>query len=304
MFSTPRSQIGRSLPVLLFSICAAALVGCGGLPGSGLFKRHNDVDAGGGDYKVGQPYRVNGRWYYPKEDLGYVETGTASWYGRQFHGRRTASGEIFDMNAMTAAHPTLPMPSFVKVTNLDNGRRAILRINDRGPFSNGRIIDLSRAAAQELDFIGTGTAPVRVEILPEQSRQAKIAALGNDGGPAPRSAPRDEIATVALEAPPEPVRPAPEIVTRAPELILVARGQTAGGVFIQTGAYREYANATRARDRVAGLGLGETRIQEAYVKGALYYRVRIGPLGDERTAQAMLAGASGSRIPGARVVLE
>ncbi|HZB93752.1 MAG TPA: septal ring lytic transglycosylase RlpA family protein, partial [Stellaceae bacterium] len=103
-----------------------------------------------GTYKVGQPYEVSGVWYYPAVDWNYDETGIASWYGKEFHGRSTANGEIFDLNALTAAHPTLPMPSIVQVTNLENGRSIELRVNDRGPYVNGRIIDVSRRAAQLL----------------------------------------------------------------------------------------------------------------------------------------------------------
>lgn len=111
---------------------------------------------------VGKPYQVSGRWYHPAEDPDYAEVGTAAWYGPKFHGRRAASGERFDMNALTAAHPTLPMPSKVSVRNLGNGRSVILRINDRGPFTRGRIIDVSRAAARELGFEEQGLAQVEV----------------------------------------------------------------------------------------------------------------------------------------------
>ena len=126
-------------------------------------------------YLVGQPYQINGRTYVPREDFDYDRTGTASWYGSDFHGRRTANGETYDMNAMTAAHPTLPMPTIVRVTNLDNGRSVIVRINDRGPFAEDRIIDMSRAGARELGFEGKGLARVRVAVLREASLQLKRA---------------------------------------------------------------------------------------------------------------------------------
>ena len=105
-------------------------------------------DAGIGAYKVGSPYQIEGTWYYPSEDYSYVEEGTASWYGADFHGKRTANGDRYDMNALTAAHPTLPLPSIVNVTNLENGRSVKLTINDRGPFKSKRIIDISRQGAQ------------------------------------------------------------------------------------------------------------------------------------------------------------
>jgi len=127
-------------------------------------------------YIVGQPYQINGRTYTPHEDFDYDRTGTASWYGSDFHGRRTANGETYDMHALTAAHPTLPMPTIVRVTNLDNGRSVNVRINDRGPFAEDRIIDLSRAGARELGFENAGLARVRVTVLREASLQLKRAA--------------------------------------------------------------------------------------------------------------------------------
>lgn len=123
------------------------------------------VPKGGGRYQVGKPYKVAGRWYKPRENTRYDATGKASWYGPNFHGRRTANGEIFDQNAISAAHPTLPLPSYVRVTNLENGNSIIVRVNDRGPFAHGREIDLSRRAADLLGYINKGTARVRVKYV-------------------------------------------------------------------------------------------------------------------------------------------
>ena len=126
-------------------------------------------------YKIGNPYKINGKWYYPAVDYEYDETGLASWYGPQFHGKKTANGEIFDQNKISAAHKTLPLPSIVKVTNLENGRvLSDIRINDRGPFARGRIIDLSKKAAEELGFLNKGIARVRVQILEDESRKFAI----------------------------------------------------------------------------------------------------------------------------------
>ncbi|GJL91616.1 septal ring lytic transglycosylase RlpA family protein [Hyphococcus sp.] len=113
-------------------------------------------------YKIGKAYQVNGKWYHPKEDPNYSKVGIASWYGEQFHGRLTANGEIFDMDRMSAAHTTLPLPSMVEVTNLENGRSVVVRVNDRGPFAHDRIIDMSREAARQLGFERQGTTRVRV----------------------------------------------------------------------------------------------------------------------------------------------
>jgi peptidoglycan lytic transglycosylase len=125
----------------------------------------NEVPQGGGRYQVGEPYKVNGKTYKPKEDPNYTKVGLASWYGHAFHGRETANGEIYDMGELTAAHPTLPLPSYVRVTNLANNRSVVVRVNDRGPFKKGRIIDVSATVAEMLDFKRAGTAKVKVEYV-------------------------------------------------------------------------------------------------------------------------------------------
>jgi len=121
------------------------------------------VKKGGGRYQVGKPYTIRGKKYYPKEEPGYVATGMASWYGPNFHGRLTANGEIYDQYSLSAAHPTMPLPSYAKVTNLENGSSVMVRVNDRGPFARGRVIDLSARASELLGFQSKGLARVRVE---------------------------------------------------------------------------------------------------------------------------------------------
>lgn len=160
-----------------------------------------------GVYKVGDPYQIQGVWYYPAEDWTYDETGIASFYGGErtgtnFHGLVTANGELYDMNALTAAHTTLPMPSLVRVTNLENGRSLVLRVNDRGPFVRGRIIDVSRRSAQLLGFEAQGTARVRVEILGDESRQLRASLTGRDDNRTVSAAPRTAVASDALPPPP------------------------------------------------------------------------------------------------------
>lgn len=123
------------------------------------------VPRGGGSFKLGNPYTINGRTYYPSHDPKYRAEGIASWYGADFHGRKTANGEVYDMNAISAAHPTMPMPSYARVTNLENGRSIIVRVNDRGPYAHGRIIDLSTGTAKALGTYGAGLARVRVEYV-------------------------------------------------------------------------------------------------------------------------------------------
>jgi rare lipoprotein A len=153
---------------LLLGALGGMLAACGGARHSGY--RH--VASPHPVYKIGAPYRVKGVWYYPHVDYDYDRIGLASWYGEQFEGRPTANGEIFDVNGLTAAHRTLPLPSIVEVVNLQNGRALRLRVNDRGPFVSGRIIDLSRRAAQLLGFERAGVTRVRVRVLRNESIRA------------------------------------------------------------------------------------------------------------------------------------
>ena len=157
------------------------LAGCASEPKEFEYKNLTEeveaIKADGGIYKVGNPYTVMGQSYTPREDYGYVETGMASWYGDDFHNKRTANGETYDMRAVTAAHRTLPLPSIVRVTNLENGRSIIARVNDRGPYVKNRIIDLSEKGAELLGYKNKGTTKVKVEVLERESRAIKEAML-------------------------------------------------------------------------------------------------------------------------------
>ncbi|WMS42193.1 septal ring lytic transglycosylase RlpA family protein [Acuticoccus sp. MNP-M23] len=182
----------------LFVLLCAVLAGCNGTVGAlepALSVASSDDDAQkdtAARTMIGKPYKVGGRWYHPKEDKSYDKTGMASWYGPKFHGRSTANGERFDQHALTAAHPTLPLPSYVRVTVVNGGRSAVVRVNDRGPFKPGRILDVSKAAAKKLGFINAGHAKVRVEYLgPAEANgtdnetliaAARYKANGNKGG--------------------------------------------------------------------------------------------------------------------------
>src|SRR6201998_1161227 len=150
------------------------------------------VPKGGGTYRVGKPYVVAGRVYVPEEDVNYRAEGLASWYGDDFHGRLTANGEVFDMDSLSAAHPTLPMPCYVRVTNLGNGKSLVVRVNDRGPYHGNRLIDVSNNAARLLDFKGNGVARVRVEYVGqaplEGSDDRQLMATLRTGTPAPAPA--------------------------------------------------------------------------------------------------------------------
>lgn len=184
----PRLIRTLGVAMLMATLSACASVG-GGRERAGGYPRVTDpapIVSG-----AMRPYQIRGRWYRPSEQPNYDETGMASWYGAQFNGRPTATGERFDMNALTAAHKTLPLPSLVEVTNVENGRRVVLRVNDRGPFVDDRIIDLSRGAATELGLLNAGVGRVRVRYVGPAPRIGGGARLeqASTEPPAPR---RDE----------------------------------------------------------------------------------------------------------------
>jgi rare lipoprotein A len=266
-----------------------------------------------GGYKLGQPYQVAGVWYYPNYEVNYDETGVASWYGPKFHGRPTANGERFDMNAISAAHQTLPMPSRVRVTNLENGRALVVRVNDRGPFINGRIIDMSRRGAQLLGFHRNGTAKVRVEFLglddltplkpvPETTMVASNSASStasdlptiviSSSGETVVKDPKPHVSTEQLPA--VQVERSPATNPIAADIAPVQKpreGQTSGSgeppLYIEVAAFKTRSYAYRLADRVSSLG--ESGVTPERVGNQMLYRVRLGPLGSTEQADAVLA---------------
>ena len=175
-----RASRSAAIPLWVVAGCLL-LTGCGGgqkASTDGYQVKDAQTAAPAGGYKVGKPYQINGVWYYPSEDYSYDETGIASWYGPDFHGKYTANGDVFDQNGVTAAHRTLPMPSIVRVTNLENGRSIEVKVNDRGPFAHGRILDLSKHAAELLGMDMQGTARVRVQIMADESRALALQLQG------------------------------------------------------------------------------------------------------------------------------
>ncbi len=274
-------------------------------------------------YKVGAPYQINGVWYYPAEDLSYDETGIASWYGEDFRGKYTANGEVFDLNALSAAHRTLPMPSIVQVTNLENGRTLKLRVNDRGPYLRGRIIDVSRRAAQLLGFEPSGTAKVRVRIIPDDSIQAKLLALAGSGETVAQSAPPLPLAPVAAQAlatplgvrvakgdlplpPPPKPQPAPALAPAGPppalpeQVALLPFRPTS--IYVQAGAFSKAENAQRLKAKLSNLG--NVRVTDTKLNGSDLFRVRIGPIPSVNDADQLLDRVVGSGFPEARIVVD
>ncbi|HEX3431640.1 MAG TPA: septal ring lytic transglycosylase RlpA family protein [Rhizomicrobium sp.] len=298
------------------------------------------LPSGNGVYKIGEPYEQEGVWYYPREQPEYDETGIASWYGADFHGRRTANGEVFDLNGLTAAHPTLPMPVNVRVTNLENGKSLVLRVNDRGPFRRGRIIDVSQRAAQLLGFYGQGTAKVRVTYLAradgppgtpaDTTTETAVATAGTAVGAAPTAAVQvaalDPVSThpaMAAAAPAAPAAdpaapespsfdapsPSPEKIDAklaanadATPVVATLPVPAATHIFIQLGAFSIKENAERLKDKFSAAG--NLTISPIDRKGRILYKVRVGPFDDVRAADSALAQITGLGSNDAKIVVD
>jgi rare lipoprotein A len=238
-----------------------------------------------------KPYVVYGQTYYPVADAkGYREKGVASWYGKKFHGRRTSSGEPYDMYTMTAAHKTLPLPCYARVRNLSNGKSVIVRVNDRGPFLHNRLIDLSYAAAARLGIVGTGTGIVEVE------------AVGPDYTPAPEPA----LTAGAGNTPDEiPVRrPVVELIPAALAAPAAPAGASGPLLYLQVGAFGQWDNAANLRTRLERAGYRPIFVQSVLTEGDAaqrLYRVRVGPVasveeGDRLTQQLEQFGIADAHI--------
>ena len=231
-------------------------------------------------YKVGNPYKINGKWYYPAVDYQYDEVGIASWYGPGFHGKTTANGEVFDQNKISAAHRTLPMPSVVKVTNLENGLvLEKVRINDRGPFARNRIIDLSKKAADELGFIKNGVAKVRVEILEDESR--KYVSTDQKNNYVAEAAEVTEISKKNLLSNSERKE---KVVEKKTEENLENSILTNKELLIQVGAFTDHRNAKTLSEKLSEF---KAYINRVFINNKYLYRVRIGPINNLDLANDM-----------------
>ena len=219
----------------------------------------------GGVYKLGTTYTALGQKYTPKEDYNYKETGIASWYGADFHNKRTANGEIYNMHAVTAAHRTLPLPSIVRVTNLENGRSIIARVNDRGPYVKNRIIDLSQKGAELLGYKMQGTARVKVEILEKESRALKEAMLSknNSSSSTNKTIKYSQVTTANTKNSPQSAS-ASSLTTPT----------TNGNFYVQVGAYADLDKAKEMAENMKRFG--KVSIYEAYLSKDGIYRVRLG----------------------------
>ena len=271
-----------ALSLMALTSCTSDRIGLGD-----RYSQSAAISGKGGTYKVGTPYKIMGKWYYPKEDYNYVETGTASWYGKDFHAKYTANGEVYDMNTLTAAHRTLPLPSIVRVTNLENGRSLVLRVNDRGPFAKNRIIDISKRGAQLLGFQAQGTAKVKVEIMAEESKALKAAMTG---APAP---------TVVVKNEPKTITIPKKVVSSYTE---TAQNASAGIFYIQAGSFANKDVADNLKSQLHKYG--EINIMPAEVNGSRFYRVRVGPFYGKTDANITLLKIKDAGLSDARVIVE
>jgi len=310
----------RALRILAISSLALAAAGCGTTqiappPANNAVT----VPRSAGVYKVGNPYQIDNVWYYPHEQPDYDETGIASWYGPTFYGKSTANGETYDGNALTAAHRTLPMPVNVRVTNLDNGKSIIVRVNDRGPYARGRIIDLSRHAAELLDVVQTGTAKVRVTYLSRADMEG--------GGPPPAITP-PEIASALPAVPaakvdsstlgavpgapvappvkqsvmptPVPLPPVQVAANQPSEQVIQEPVSAATHLYVQVGAFSKLDNAKTLLSKLGG----DLRISTLKRNGQTFYRVRTGPLNSIEDADAALSRITGAGSNDAHIVVD
>lgn len=303
---------------LLLSACSEIELG------SHMYKKYtNNSLASQGNFKVGKPYTVQGTTYYPEETYNYVETGIASWYGPGFHGGKTASGEDYNQNELTAAHRTLQMPSLVRVTNLGNGKSVVVRVNDRGPFAKSRIIDVSGKAANLLGMVGTGTARVKLELLANESRAlANMAKSGRTTkgvevaynqtgqlpsgyvaptGPVPSDFPSSEsdlVQSAQIDNVPGHFQngrfyPNP-VVQQVPVQPTV--------LYVQAGAFGLKDNADRLATKLGGIA--KTSVEPVAYAGKTLYKVRLGPLDNVGAADRVMAKVLASGQSDAMIIVQ
>lgn len=293
---------------LLLSACSTKSSNPFAGVGSPRYPGNGPLPKGGGRYLVGDAYEVAGVWFRPAEQPNYDKVGIASWYGPDYHRRRTSNGEWFDMYYLSAAHATLPLPSYAKVTNLENGRQIVVRINDRGPFVGTRVIDLSQRSAEALGMKGQGTAKVRVQYIgpaPLNDKGAHLAAMNRElergtplrymiaaAGEKKWPSPPVALASAGHEAFPKQALPAAE-----PEPAI----SQASSYFVQVGSFANPDNAERMRIQLAGFGPVEVMALSG--SDGTLYRVRVGPLSDEIEAENALQQVVDAGHPDARLIL-
>ena len=274
--------------------------------GSPYYAKAGPLPKGGGRYLVGDSYEVAGVRFTPKEQPNYDKSGVAPWYGPQFHRRMTSNGEWFDMNELTAAHATLPLPSYAKVTNLENGRTVVVRINDRGPFVGTRIIDMSRRSAEVLGYKPKGTAKVRVQYIgpaPLNDQGQQLAALNQElrNGTSVRQM-TALLNGDAINRPTQFAAAEPDYDSDQPEPTIASatNDYQSPQYFVQVGSFADPYNAERAREELADSG--PVQVEQLIGVAGPLYRVRIGPIRNEDQAQLALRQAVDLGHPDARLI--
>jgi rare lipoprotein A len=289
-----------------FGILTACSSSGGLRPSSRVYGLNDKIPEGGGYYKVGNPYVIDGKTYYPKEDKHYDRIGMASWYGADFHGRKTANGEIYDMNRLSAAHRTMPLPSYAKITNLKNGRSVIVRVNDRGPYARDREIDMSRAAAKVLAFTQQGTTKVRVQYmgrapLEGDGNRLRIAnqnlVQGHGMSTASLLTGQDRGKTYRYHR-----RGTPEKSDLSQSASAAPNMPPANGeIYVQAASFSDPVSANALKTRLSSYG--STVVEPANTAQGMFYRVRLGPMKDEDMAFRTLARVRAAGHDSARIVV-
>ena len=318
----------KLIPIVKASITAVVLLGVGGCTTAelaiDLAKKHKlkEEQAEGQQivanphYKIGNPYQIDGIWYYPDRDLTYDKTGIASWYGDEFGGKMTANGEIFDPALVSAAHKTLPMPSVVRVTNLDNGKSLVVRVNDRGPYVSGRIIDMSREGARLLGFKDQGIARVRVKLLVEQSlrleelaRNGEFPLLSDASGPLPETTaagkPSVSLSARTTRANPQKKKSsssALDLLSHSRSRNVINTEPQVTDIWIQVGAFHSEDNAKNLLANFADLKDGT--VLETIKDGRVLYRARLGPIQTVAQADSLLKQIYSRGFDGADIVVD
>jgi len=299
---------------------AALAAGCATSPTPE--QHHVTVPPNAGVYRIGNPYQINGVWYYPREQPDYDETGIASWYGPGFYNKLTADGELYTAQDLTAAHRTLPLPVNVRVTNLENGQSLVVRVNDRGPFAAGRIIDLSERAAKLLGIVQKGTARVRVQYVaradlptgrPQPFGAGTPEAIQNAIPPVPSSkVETDALAPVpGVKIAPPKLAPALPSAQTPPPVMPDAGSLPTGQVtqvpvpavthlYVQLGAFSNYSNAARLAARLGP----DAKISAIQRNGQTLYRVRSGPFATTDEADQALANLLNLGAADAHIVVD
>lgn len=329
LMASRHGRLAAVVAAAVIALCPLLLAGCSGggafdtdlgVSSSPRVAGTGSIPKGGGVYKVGRPYRVGGRWYHPHEDPDYDRVGTASWYGTAFHGRRTANGEVYDMYALTAGHPTLPLPSYAYVTNMQNGRTVLVRINDRGPYAKDRLIDLSYQTARTLGFHQHGLARVRVRYAgraplngDDGAERRFLAAQAWSGTKYAASAPppmttasiRTASTGSSYAAPQQEAAPSWSVAKyrqetregRQLDAPASALGARPAETYLRVGPFGSQAEAERLRFMLAGAD--PSVVEPSQNGGEAAYRLRLGPYDDASAAAAMARIAAAGFDPDA-----